>query len=342
MHAFRSNGRGQIEFWRLSTRASSYTPPLCKFSCSQASGDALTDVENYYNYVLGHTWDVNYDNGGPQEYKQTDTIDGSNFNPTAATADIDTDDYNGGLAPTWNNHLGYLVDPSTVSTSGADWDKTDTRAGIIAALDAVNWAALWAGSVIEQGIFQYDRYGLAFDASGRLPVTGGLPTGGTGSGTLLGYSGAYVGPVLELSGSVGDLGAFGRDTASVSDGVLGVGLVRTQIQIRNFHGAPIPYFIYETADVAASVFIPGTSSARGSVALASTNVFYRKVSEGTWTADRQIIQLPDAAMDGPQRITAPIGTKVRNGTFVSMVVGMTFEDWMLSILGPTWADYVFT
>ena len=33
---------------------------------------------------------------------------------------------------------------------------------------------------------------------------------------------------------------------------------------------------------------------------------------------------------------------VRNGTYISMVVGMTFDDWMESILGPSWADFLFT
>jgi len=100
----------------------------------------------------------------------------------------------------------------------------------------------------------------------------------------------------------------------------------------------------EEAAVAAGVTILGGNTQRvnSSLALADTKIVYRKVSEGTWTTDRQIIQLPDAAMDGPQIITTTFGDRVRNGTTIYMVVGLTFEAYLESLLGPTWADYVFT
>lgn len=339
MHAFRANGNAPIQFWRVGARAESTQPALCKYSCLQGGS-----VQDYFTFCTSHTWNLSDGAGG--NYQQTDTLDPGTFEPTAATVDVNTYSPGGlfGSPPVWNDLTGYNIGALLTPISTVDWDPSSSRAGITAALDGVNWTALWAASLTEQNDFKYDRVQIGFDQEGVLPFTGGTRPFGNNpcTGNLIGAHNNF-GPTLILTGVVGDLGTFGRDATSVSDN-LGISLSRSQIQIRNFRGAPIPYFIYEQADVAGSVTILGGNTQRvdSSIVLADTAVYYRKVSDGTWTADRQIIQLPDAAMDGPQSITAPAGAKVRSGTVVSMVVGMTFEDYMAATLGPSWADYVFT
>jgi hypothetical protein len=324
-------------FYRLTAVAASATPALCAFSCTQLSGDGITDVLNYFNYVIGHSWDFK---SGDGEYGQTDTIDPDTLEATSATVDVDTfpGGFNGPLGPVWNLQFGYFSpkppDPSTfTSTSGGAWDKTPTRTGIIAALDGVNWAALWADGTSANNFFQYDRAQISPNQSGRLPF------GGTGTGALIGNN-VPLGPVLARSGKVGDL----VDASSTSDS-LGVSLQRTQIQIRNFDGTPVPYFIYETAAGFGKVVVLGnpgsTVRAPESTALADERDVYRKLSDGFWTHDLQIIQLPDAAMDGPGTFNTSAGTRAYNGTLIGMVVGMTFEFWMESQFGPAWADFLW-
>jgi len=342
-HAFTSNGIDNVEFWRVSALAMSTTPAFSKYSCTQASGDPLTDVLNFFNYVTSHTWDFKY-NSGASEYEQTDTLDPDTFEALTATAVIDTDDFNGGLAPTWNNFFGYEVDPNLVSTAGPDWDKSSTRAAITAALDGVNWSALWAGSAVENSRFDYDRVSLT-------AMQGRLPFGGTASGNLNGIPGGF-GPNKVMTGTVGWLDALNEGARSTSDeqpgiigGDSGILISRTQLQIRNYPGTPIPYFLFERAEAKSGVTILGTSTlnGEGQIQITNSNSVYRKLSEGTWDHDLQIIQLPDAAMDGPQTIsTSGFGSRVRNGTYISMVVGMTFEDFLAGLLGPTWADHLWT
>ena len=327
MHAFLAVNSAPVEFWRLGARCVSTVPAFGKYSCLKASGDGLTDVENFYNFCTSHTWDYLYDSLGPQEYKQNDTLDPDTFEALTSTVLVDTQHFNGiGNPPTWNNQFAYFTLPGLTST-GVDWDKAPTRTGILATLDAIDWAAYWAGTASDN-YYLYNRVQISANNSGHLPYTGGTyPLGAPpATGLIVAQPGEV--PQLALTGTVGLVGG----AASKSDD-LGVSLSRTQIQIRNFIGAPIPYFILE--QTGASTSIAGNTPTGG-------GVYYRKVSEGTWTADRQIIQLPDAAMDGPQRITTPAGAAVRNGTVVSMVVGMTFEDYMLSLFGPSWSDYVFT
>jgi len=334
-HAFQAETSGSVQFWRVSARALSPVPALCKFSCSQASGDDLTDVLNYFNYVTGHTWDFIY-NSGTSEYTQEDAIDPDTLEATSATALIDTDDFNAGQPPTWNNQNGYTVDPSITSTSGADWDKSSTRTALTAALDGVDWTALWAGSLTENNEFEYDRVAIAGNAQGQLPF------GGTATGDLNGSHGLF-GP-NQLTPTTGWLDQLAQGARNISDD-LGVSLTRTQIQIRNYQGTPIPYFFFEQAEACLGVAILGTSTARSpdQTVIQDTRIVYRKLTEGTWDHDLQIVQLPDPPMDGPQIIsTATFGDRVRNGTYISMVVGMTFEDFMASILGPSWADFLFT
>jgi len=346
MHAFRSNGRPGVQFWGVAARGVSTQPALCKYSCLQASGNGLTDVENYFNFCTSHTWDYNYNNGSPQEYKQTDTLDGSTFEPLTATIDIDT----AGLFPPpafWNNLFGYNVDPGIIG-SAVDWDKTSTRSGITTALNGVDWTTLWSGGVTDSD-FRYDRWQISFNAQGTLPANGAQPNAITGTyplngdGSLLSSFGAF-GPNLLLSGRSGLLNPLSAGSQSSSDG-LGVDLVRAQVQVRNFSGSPISYFIYEQAtgwDAVTVLGSPGnTQRVNSSLSLANEVTVYRKLSEGFWTTNNQIIQLPDAAMDGPQTIVTSFGSKVRNGTIVSMVIGMTFDDWMFSMFGASWPNYVF-
>lgn len=331
---------GNIQFFRLTARAESTTPAFCKFSCSQPSGDDNTDLLNYYNYVIGHTWSFTVEDEGT--YSQTDALDPDTFEATGATVSEDTfpdPGFNGGLAPTWNNQFGYFWptpnDPNFISTSGADWDKSSTRAGIIAALNTVNWTALWADGTSSPNDFAYDRAQISANNSGRLPFG---PSGNTGA---IVAGNVPLGPSLALNGTVGIL----ANAVSASE-LLGVSLTRTQIQIRNFIGPNIPYFIYEFTDIADSISVLGNpgSTVRDNTAISLINnrTVFRKLSEGVWDHDLQIIQLPDAAMDGPAVISTTFGDKVRNGTSIGMVVGMTFEDFMFDIFGATWADNLFT
>jgi hypothetical protein len=333
-----------LQFWRLSIRGASTQPALCKYSCLQAGGDAMQDVKNYFTFCTSHTFTlVNWDGLG-NNYQQTDTIDPDTFEPLTATVDEDPGNFNGGLPPTWNNLFGYDVSPGFVIGSAADWDPSGTRAGILAALNGVDWTALWAGST--NGNFQYDRWQVGFNAQGTLPANGaqsGAIVGtfpSMGDGSLISFSGGF-GPHL-IPATSGDFYLLDDGNTSVSDN-LGISLSRVQIQIRNYPGTPIPYFIYETAPCFSGVTVLGGNTQRvpSSLQLAGGVSVYRKLTEGTWNHDRQIIQLPDAATDGPQTISTSFGDRVRSGTRVSMVVGMTFEDWMASILGPSWADYLF-
>lgn len=342
LHAFQGNQDSQIEFWGLWARAVSTQPVFCKWSCLQASGDGITDVTNYFNFCVSHTFNLSDD--GVEHYQQTDTLDPDTFLATSATIDVNT--YPPFLwpdPPAWNNLSGYDVDPRTVGTA-VDWDKTSTRAGITSSLDGVNWTTLWAGSLTENSEFEYDRYQYAFDTQGFLPLPGALPGGGTGSGLILSSPGGF-GPKLLLSGTVGPVIApFSSDGASTSDG-LGIDLVRTQLQVRNFQGPPISYFIMEELTGYSGVTIggsPGNTQRVDGNPLAGSVTVFRKVTTGVWDHDFQIIQLPDAAMDGPQTISTSFGSRVRNGTRVSMVVGMTFEAYLLSILGPAWPSFVIT
>lgn len=316
---------GVLQFFWLSAVGASTTPAFCKFSCSQTDPSTTAAVMDYYNFVVGHAWSFG-------DYSQTDALDPDTFEATSAVSST-------GDPAIWNNQFGYFYttppDPDFNSSSGTDWDKSSTRAGILAALGGVDWAALWADGASSYNHFIYDRAQISPNQSGLLPFG---PTGNTGA---IVPGNAPHGPGLALTGRVGELAG----AASASE-ALGVSLSRTQVQIRGFSGAAIPYFIYETADGAASITIKGNpgSTVRSvdAISLTGTDTFYRHVSDGTWTHDLQIIQLPDAAMDGPASISTTFGDRVRNGTAIGMVVGMSFEDFMLGLLGPTWADFIFT
>jgi len=214
MHAFRSSGRGQLQFWRLSVRGVSTVPALCKYSCVQASGDGLTDVRNYFTFCSSHTFTlVNWDGLG-DNYEQTDTLDPDTFEPLTATVDEDPGNFNGGLPPTWNYLGSYDVAPGSVTGSAADWDPGGTRAGISAALDGVDWTTLWTGSTAVSGNFQYDRWQIGFNEQGQLPFdgTGRLPL--HGDGALLSLPGAF-GPHF-IPATSGDFFTAGGE---VDDGI---------------------------------------------------------------------------------------------------------------------------
>jgi hypothetical protein len=334
LRALQGNCDTPITFWTVSARGVSPVPALCKFSCTQPSGDPLQDVKNYFDYVASHTWSFT-DAGSGNHYQQTDTIDAGTLQAASAVVDDQTppDWYTLGAPTLWNDGNGYTYGAAGfTSASGADWSKAGTRTGILAALDAINWSALWAGTPLTPSDYLYDRASIAPDAQGELPFG---PQGKTGNLLVNGYN--AFGPTLALTGITGQISPGGTTDE------LGVSLARTQIQIRNFRGAVIPYFIYESCDVATAVQVLGTNTIRepSSTTLTSGGTYYRKVSEGEWNADLQIIQLPDGAMDGPQEVTAPHAAAVRNGTAIGIVMGMTFEEWMEGNLGPTWADYVF-
>lgn len=334
-----------IQFFRLTAVAGSTTPAFCKFSTGQPTPNSIAAALDYFNYVTGHTWSFNTDTGDPDnpryEYTQTDALDAGTLEATSAGVDVDTypdPGFNGGLDPIWNNGFGYYyptpLDPNFSSFSGADWDKSDTRTGITNALNAVDWASLWADGTSSPNRFIYDRAQISPNQSGRLPFG---PSGKTG---MIVADNVALGPVLALTGRVGEL----ANAVSASE-QLGVSLSRTQIQIRNFSGPPIPYFIFETAGGFDGVLVKGNpgSTVRAPLATELTGAVgvYRHLGDGTWTHDLQIIQLPDAAMDGPQEISTTFGSRVRNGTQIGMVVGMTFEQFMLQTQGPSWADYLF-
>lgn len=333
---------GVTQFWWVGAVGASTNPAFCRFSCSQPDVDSTAAVMDYYNYVVGHTWSFNtVSDEGTWEYTQTDALDPNTFEATSADVVVDTypdPGFNGGLAPTWNFGLGYSYsnppDPNFSSNSGADWDKSSTRAGITSALDGVNWTALWADGTSSPNHFIYDRAQISPNQQGRLPFG---PSGNTGA---IVARNAPHGPSLALTGTVGLL----ANATSISDD-LGVSLSRTQIQIRNYPGTPIPYFIYESTGGAAGIMVLGNpgSTVRSNLAIALTGVVgvIRHVSDGVWDHELQIIQLPDAAMDGPAEISTTFGSRVRNGTQIGMVVGMTFEDYMLATYGPTWADLLF-
>lgn len=344
MHAFTANQVGEIEFWAVWARGVSTQPAFCKYSCTNPpSGDGLTDVENYYNYCQSRTWSIADGSGGT--YQQTDTLDPDTFEPLTASIDINTFSPPGfyGSPAIWNDLTGYEVS-GAVTCSGGDWDKSTTRAGILAALDGVNWTNLWAGSTTENSDFRYNRVQIGFNEQGPLPFTGGTyPFGPPATGAIVASPGGF-GPKKILTGKVGQVivPLTAADGSSNSDG-LGVNLVRSQIQIRNFSGKPIPYIIVEQAPAVDGVtHTTNLQRVPTSLTLNNFDIYFRKIGEGQWDHDRQIVQLPDAAMDGPQRITTAAGVKVRNGTAVFMVVGMTFEDYMAAIRGPSWADYIFT
>lgn len=300
--------------------------------CSQDT----SNVADFYSYVTSHTWGFVE---GAQSYQQTDTLDGSTCDPLTST--VDHDDF--GFGPfDWNQNLGYRypngpgggIDSST-STAGPDWDRTPTVDAIKAALDAVSWNDIWAGLTISN-TFTFDRANIAPDEEF---APGSFPSGNTGD-LIASRSPDNLGPTLDWTGSVGAL------SAQAISGARGISLDRTQIQIRGFTGSPIPYFIYEIAGAVASISISVGDSLPHSLALEGPTgavfQFFRKVSEGFWTTDLQIIQLPDPDTSGPRSI-APAGfsSGVTPGSAIRMVVGKTFEDWMEENLGPTWADYVF-
>lgn len=337
LKALQGNQTGTIQFYKISALGLSSVPALCKFSCSQTVGGGLSAVLDYFNYVTEHTW--GFEAGG-EAYSQRDSVDPDTLQASASEVLVNTITPAGlwGDPPIWNDQFGYFYqdppDPAFTHTSnsGADWDKGPTILGLLAAIDAVDWAALWAGASTAF-VFTYDRASISPTESGALPYG---PSGKTG---LIDVFSGPVTPFLALNGTVGLLVA-----QSSSDGV---NMERTQIQIRNYQGTPIPYFIYEDASGADGVTVlglPGVgSTVRSNAAISLDNVvvYYRLVSEGEWNADLQIIQLPDASTTVPRSITAPHGERVTGGTSIHMVVGMTFEDFMVETVGASWADFIF-
>jgi hypothetical protein len=323
LKALNGNQTGALQFWRVSARGGSPTPAFVKLRCAGRTG-GLDDVINAFKYCTDHTWSFG---GGDSQYEQTDTLDASTLEASTATANINT--FPPGLfgdPPIWNDPFGYITDGSVTSSAGADWDPGSTRSAIIAALDAVDWSALWASSVSEPNNFQYDR--VSIDPS----QFGALPYGGTATGNLIANR-VLIGPNVTLTGRVGNVSNFfsgGFSSANAS----GTTLDRSQIQIRNYSSPPVPYFIYERIPIAGGVDTSG--------ALTETGDLARKVSEGMWDHDLQIIALPEATFGDPTTISTSFGARVRIGSSIGMVVGITWEDWMLSLYGPDWADHVFS
>jgi hypothetical protein len=85
---------------------------------------------------------------------------------------------------------------------------------------------------------------------------------------------------------------------------------------------------------------PGSTAVNG-VNQLGLNQVARKVSEGTWTHDLEIIQMPEASTDCPQAINPGIGDCVRIDSQLFMLVNISFELYMSSTYGPSWADHVF-